>query len=60
VIGSVFLGRALESLLFGVGAVDPATLGVAAALLGVTAAVACLVPVRRAVRVDPVEALRGD
>jgi len=37
---------------------DPLMLGAAASLLLIVAAVACLVPARRAIRVDPMEALR--
>ncbi|MDQ3169368.1 MAG: ABC transporter permease [Acidobacteriota bacterium] len=58
--GSVFLGRALESLLFGIRPVDPVTLASVVASLGIAAAIACLVPIRRAIQVDPVEALRGE
>ena len=56
--GSVFMGRALESLLFGIRPFDPSTLAAVVATLAVTAMVACLIPIRRAVKVDPMEALR--
>jgi len=55
--GAVAAGRALGSVLFGVGAVDPATLTAAAVLLLFVAALASVVPARRAVRVDPSRAL---
>ena len=50
--------RWLGSLLFGVGATDPLTFATIAVLLVVVAAVASLVPARRAARADPSIALR--
>ena len=63
IIGSavaVGLTRYLQSLLFGVRAGDPATfIGVAAVLVVVVLA-ACVIPARRAMRVDPMVALRHE
>ncbi len=54
------LGRLIAGLLHGVAANDAATLLGAAAVLGITAAAASLLPALRATRIDPVRALRGD
>jgi putative ABC transport system permease protein len=53
------LTRLMAGLLFGVTALDPLTFGAGAALLLVVAAVACLVPARRATRVEPITAIRN-
>jgi putative ABC transport system permease protein len=52
--------RFLQAFLFGVAPADLATLTGAAALLAVVALVACLVPARRATKIDIVSALRAD
>jgi ABC-type antimicrobial peptide transport system, permease component len=52
--------RLLTSLLYGVQPTDPATFIAAGAFLLVVAIAASMAPARRATRVDPVEALRGD
>jgi putative ABC transport system permease protein len=57
---SLALNRFLGSQLFEVSATDPSTLAVAAALLALVAFVAHWLPARRAMRVDPIEALRND
>jgi predicted permease len=51
--------RLLASLLYGVQATDPATFIASAGFLVVVAVLASMAPARRAVRVDPVEALRS-
>jgi predicted permease len=57
---SVWVGGALESLLFGVSRTDPISLAAAAATLAVAAMLASWIPARRASRVDPVVALRDE
>jgi ABC-type antimicrobial peptide transport system permease subunit len=52
--------RSLRSFLPGLDHTDPGTIWVAAALVTITAALACWLPARRAVRTDPVTALRHD
>jgi ABC-type antimicrobial peptide transport system permease subunit len=53
-------GRALKGLLFGVSAADPAVLAAVVATVAVATLGACYLPVRRAVRVDPMVALRAE
>ena len=54
------LARFLSSLLFGVRPHDPAAYAVVLAAFACTALAACLLPARKALRVDPVTALRND
>jgi predicted permease len=56
--GAWLVGRAMQSMLFGVQAMDMAAFGVVAVLLTGAALLACCVPARRATSVDPVVALR--
>jgi predicted permease len=52
--------RLLGGLLHGIPPQDAVSFGLATGVFGVVAAAACLVPARRAVRVDPVRVLRGE
>ncbi len=52
--------RFVASLVFDVRPLDPATIAVTAATLSLAAALAAYLPARRAARVDPMQALRGE
>jgi putative ABC transport system permease protein len=58
VIGAMAVSRWLSSELHGVSATDPVTFGVVAIVVSVVTLMACYVPTRRAMRVDPLVALR--
>ena len=60
VVGAVLAARAIATQLFGVVPTDPLRLAGAAAALIAVVVVACVVPAWRAMRVDPIEALRAD
>jgi len=57
---SYFLTRVLASEVWGVSATDPSTFAVVALLALFVGLLACLLPARRASRVDPLVALRSE
>ena len=59
VAASLALTPLLAAQLFGIRPLDPATLAAVPTLLLAVAAIACYLPARRAMRIDPVNALRG-
>jgi predicted permease len=59
-IGALIVSRLMAGLLFGVRPTDPLTFASVAILLLAVALAACYIPARRAVRVDPIIALRSD
>ena len=59
-VGAVGLTRLMSSLLFGVTALDPVTYAAVSVLLIVAGMLASYLPARRAIAVDPVQALRAE
>jgi len=59
-IGAYFAVRAMQGLVYGVDAMDPAGFALVATVLVAAAVTACLVPARRAASVDPMVALRDE
>ncbi|HEY6385994.1 MAG TPA: FtsX-like permease family protein, partial [Candidatus Acidoferrum sp.] len=56
--GAYFVGRVLKSMLYGVATNDAVVLTIVAIMLLVSAVLACYIPAHRAMRVDPLVALR--
>ena len=59
-LGAAAAGRALQTILFGVSPLDPLTFAVAATVLLAAGAAAAYIPARRAVKLDPIAALRAE
>jgi putative ABC transport system permease protein len=60
VLGAVAAGRLVEGLLFDVSAKEPAAYAAVIAIVTGVALVACYLPARRIMRIDPVQSLRWD
>jgi predicted permease len=58
IAGALLLSRLMAKLLYGVQPTDPVTFAAVAMGLGVVAMLACYIPARRAMRIDPMAALR--
>ena len=56
-IGMVALRQAVGNLIYGVGPTDPLVVSAVVGTLGVVAAIACVLPARRATQVDPIVTL---
>ncbi len=59
-VAAVWLTKLMSTMLFGVSPTDPLAFAAAAILLTMVALSACYIPARRAIRVDPIIALRCD
>ena len=60
IVATLIAGGAIRGLLYGVSPTDLRTLALAAAVLAITALVASWIPGRRAMNVDPIEAMRAN
>ena len=58
IAAALALTRLMTDLLYGVRPADPATFGIVITMLAATSLLACYIPARRAMKVDPIVALR--
>jgi len=58
--GAYGVGKVMRNLLFGIGTIDYGAFSAVAAILLLSAFLACYIPARRATQVDPMAALRGE
>jgi putative ABC transport system permease protein len=59
-MGAYFVGRGMQSTLYGVGKIDLSVFGLVAVVLVMAAVIACLIPAFRAASVQPMQALRTE
>jgi putative ABC transport system permease protein len=59
-IGSYFVGRSMQTTLYGIGKLDLSVFTSVASILLISAIAACLIPARRAASVEPMQALRSE
>jgi putative ABC transport system permease protein len=59
-VGAYFVGRAMRTMLFGVGAMDLSAFATVGLVLVSAALLACYLPARRAASMNPMDALRGE
>lgn len=59
-VGSLWVGRFLQGMIHGVSPADPVSVGTSAGVLLAVAALAALLPARRATRADPLQAMRAE
>jgi len=59
-VSSLALTRILRTVLAGLTSTDPSLIAIAVALVTATAGISCMIPARRATRVDPMTALRQE
>jgi putative ABC transport system permease protein len=60
VLASTTLTQAIERFLWGVTPTDPLTFGLVLAAMGLVALLACYIPARKVLRIDPINALRWE